>query len=423
VTSKFDPSDGPAENATPQLVTETDTASGKNLTGEQPAETTSSTLRAVKPDILRILQNSTLSEAWWEARQTTARSLAALAEIGKTATTVHRQLTETASAVSIAATVSPIQPMLARITMPVGAMIQLDGRAILNAAAAAAVGDQAGRLTNLIKAHKLLSMPGATEIASVKLVSGSQWIMFTADGFSQLHRAVTDATRRALRPILPPSTGFDELLRSMLLMVADRARSDFLASGDLESAASFAFDWLGYSPDRTARDTTLNAVVEVLLDEQWSSTFDLPDAQDHDGLRKHLRYQTNVARAHWKPISAGMISGRSIGSLNLTQVLPGGEQVELINLLPEGVGVEDQILQETNDRGLPLRGPLSHLLPKEQQVAWLFAEGRSWPEAAVAAGLPEQTGRNVRRKVQAFTRQMINREKARMRTLGRVVAE
>jgi hypothetical protein len=148
------------------------------------------------------------------------------------------------------------------------------------------VGDQAGRLVNVIKAHKLVSSSGAAEIASVKLVSGTQSIMLTADGFKQLHRAVTDATRRALRPILPPSTGFDELLRSMLLLVADRARADFVATGNLESVASLAFDWLGFSRDRTTRNTTLNAVVEVLLDERWGSNFDVPDAKDHGRLRE-----------------------------------------------------------------------------------------------------------------------------------------
>jgi hypothetical protein len=73
-----------------------------------------------------------LSGAPWEARQAAARSSTDVAGIGKAAAAVQQQLTEIASGVHRAPVSSP-QPVLARITMPVDAVIQLDGRAMLDA--------------------------------------------------------------------------------------------------------------------------------------------------------------------------------------------------------------------------------------------------------------------------------------------------
>lgn len=236
---------------------------------------------------------------------------------------------------------------------------------------------------------------------------------------AQAHQRVTEMARWALRPEWAELTDMDHVLRVLLLGAAERARDDYLSSGgDLRVVEDFAFDWLGLRPAPRFRETTLNAVVDVLLSETWGATTTSAAALTHEDLRNSLR--TGVASAHrlWKPIWENKICRNHIGSLNTPRPLPHGDTTDVGLLVPDDVDVEAIAL----DRAMLQRGPghqtLEELSPEERNVAVLAAEGRNWSAAAEEAGLSKADGQRIHRKAKRLARKFIVRQLERDRTLA-----
>lgn len=228
-----------------------------------------------------------------------------------------------------------------------------------------------------------------------------------------MHQAVAAATRFAL---LPDWDTFDRVLHRLLLGAAEDARAKYLASGDPEEVAEFAFEWLGFKPSGRNRYVTLQAVIEVLLSDEWRADSLQPADRTHSELHRRLRRTVSAARSGWKPLWEHRIAGRRIGTLNL--VAPGSE-TEVGNLVPGSANVETLALGR--DFTDPRLKSLASLSDVEQEVCWLVSGGLKWAEAAVAVGLPRTKGRAIQTKAKRRAREAMTREQERVRTTARLV--
>lgn len=121
--------------------------------------------------------------------------------------------------------------------------------------------------------------------------------------------------------------------------------------------AEFAFDWLGLKPAARFRETTLEAVVEVLLAEEWYPV-DVQAAMTHDELQNLLRSRVSDAHRRWKPTWTHKLKGMSVGSLNVPTVQPRGEGTDLVNLMPAEADVESVVMRGLEWMPDRLRVPL-----------------------------------------------------------------
>lgn len=236
----------------------------------------------------------------------------------------------------------------------------------------------------------------------------------------QLHILVHELVHKILQDELG-SGDTDWLLRSVLLKAAERARANYLASGgDLRAVEEFAVGWLMLKPSRKAWETTMEAVVDVLLSDDWRNP-DGADDRTHATLRGRFRASVKAARRVQKPLWENKIRRGMIGSLNVTRRLPGGGETEVGLLLPSDADVEATVLGRVPD-GRPLSQAMAKLTATEQEIALLFASGQSWKEAAASVGQPETAGWNVCRKLKRSMRDLVDRQQRRQRTIaeGRV---
>ncbi|MBE8519427.1 hypothetical protein ILP97_18260 [Amycolatopsis sp. H6(2020)] len=212
----------------------------------------------------------------------------------------------------------------------------------------------------------------------------------------------------------------DRLLHSVLLMAAEYARENFLASGKLRFVEEFAVGWLMLRPTRKAWATTMQAVVDVLLSDDWRSPGCVDD-RPHVVLRDRFRNSVETAHRVQKPLWENKIGGGVIGSLNITRRLEGGCETEAGLLLPSDADVEATVLGRVSDQR-PLSQAMARLTATEQQIALRIASGQTWKEAAASVGQPETAGWNVCRKLKRSMKDLVDRQQRRQQTVaeGRV---
>jgi hypothetical protein len=243
-----------------------------------------------------------------------------------------------------------------------------------------------------------------------------------AADLARVQQAVTAATMRALQaPTLPSQNAFDDLRRSLLLVAAERARQGFLAGGGLEAVADFALGWLGLRPKRRFRTATLEAVVDVLLANEWRVQSIEPAVGSYDGLRKWLRKEVTDTKQEWTPFWHRQLAHQKVGSLNLPMVRADGGQTEVGNLVPSTTDVETAVMNAEPWTETPwVKSLTGHLSEEEMRVCLLVAEeGLPWSQAAVAAGLSEKRGKVIKQRVQRWVAKTTTFEDARALTIKR----
>lgn len=183
----------------------------------------------------------------------------------------------------------------------------------------------------------------------------------------------------------------------LLHLAALRVREHILSDQGMDRGPvkMFTRRWLRLHWPATAdeRHALLDAVIDALLSDEW-------DTGGSDLVPVALRQTVRALQRSARPVWAGQINGRTIGSLDV-EVATGesGGGVSLGSLVPGGHDVEGTVLAAVieDPRLLDLRLRLGPEAWRVLELHALNGPQLTWPEAAVLAGLPPERGESVRR--------------------------
>jgi hypothetical protein len=316
--------------------------------------------------------------------------------------------------VTLAAWVSPVQPMLTKLAQSAAAMnrantVNVSGllaaqrswtssSAALARAAAGTNGWPWGNAGGLFaKQYAWTTRFSATWAAPGWLASKQLFPKF------DFYRDMGDM----LRGIRERLARIDEFAWGLYFAALD-ARETILKDPQSRSrplVRAFARTWLRI---RDVSDYVLDAVIDVLLSDDWHE-LDMTD----DELFRHLRTLTKDQHEVHRPLFDRQVNYRKIGSLSAEVSTPTG-------LLTWEQAVTGHHDTETTALALswedPRIGPLLNKLPPSGRAVvekLVSYPDLTWEEAAAVAGVPPEQAEATRRKAQYLAKEQNRRASAR----------
>jgi hypothetical protein len=165
---------------------------------------------------------------------------------------------------------------------------------------------------------------------------------------------------------------------------------------------------------RGVTEHVLNAVIDVLLAEDWPSS-SLPD----DQLRALLLTRTRERHRAHRPVLESRIRRMSIASLSADVITPAGH-ARLDQLIAGTNDTETEAVAVGMWEDKRLRSITGRLSADGRAIIEMFARfpGLSWAEAAELAGADHRRGEQLRRQVRHLAREINRREAGRTSRAG-----
>ncbi|WP_344252489.1 hypothetical protein [Pseudonocardia hydrocarbonoxydans] len=170
--------------------------------------------------------------------------------------------------------------------------------------------------------------------------------------------------------------------------------------GDEEAVSLFLAKWTDLPPSKWR--ARVQAGIDVLLlepIEQCTSetAFDMLEL-----LEKRVRRHYQRGRV---PLGETTLAGRPIVHFEVLPAMTGDVRRPAEEFLPVSPSAEDRAVARLGPIGdTRLLAVMGGMTPTECAVMLTWGEGRSWPQAAVACGLPPSEGERVRAKLKRRSR-------------------
>lgn len=176
------------------------------------------------------------------------------------------------------------------------------------------------------------------------------------------------------------------------------------SSTSMETVARFAADWLNLQPTQGLVEATSNALLFASLDDLDPSD----ESLNTDELRKDVVRRHRTSRPIGETQLCGLLVDYLQRPVGVTQ--PGVVGCSVGDNVAGPWSIEDVVLDRVGGWHDPRVGRvLCQLQPEELRVAIAYGDGRTWAEAALSCGMPEQYGERVRRKLRRLGAQLLDR--------------